>query len=107
LSTPDHAVRVAESAGRVVGLIHVFVRPAIENPREAVVQALVVDQEHRRAGIGRRLMAEAEHWGKERNCRSVVLESNVVRTPAHAFYEALGYRIAATAYMLRKPLSPR
>jgi ribosomal protein S18 acetylase RimI-like enzyme len=106
LSTPDHEVVVAESAGRVVGLIHVFVRPAIENPREAVVEAIVVDEAFRRAGVGRILMAQAERWGSERNCRSVVLSSNVARTPAHAFYAALGYQVAATAYVLRKPLSP-
>jgi ribosomal protein S18 acetylase RimI-like enzyme len=105
LSTPDHAVLVAESGSNIVGLLHVFVRPAIENPREAVVQALVVDEAHRRAGVGRALMAEAERWGSERLCRSVVLSSNVARTPAHAFYATLGYRVAATAYVLRKPLS--
>jgi GNAT superfamily N-acetyltransferase len=107
LSTPDHSVLAAEIDGRVVGLLHVFVRPALENPREAVVQALVVDRACRRTGVGRMLMAEAERWGSERGCRSVVLSSNVVRTPAHAFYAALGYRVAATAHVFRKPLSPR
>jgi GNAT superfamily N-acetyltransferase len=107
LATPDHSLLVAESDGRVVGLLHVFARPAIENPREAVVQALVVDERCRRAGVGRMLMAAAERWGTERDCRSVVLSSNVARAPAHAFYAAVGYRVAATAYVLRKPLSPR
>src|SRR5271169_5438100 len=65
LSTPDHSLLVAESAGRVVGLLHVFVRPAIENPREAVVQAIVVDEAFRRASVGRVLMAAAERWGSE------------------------------------------
>jgi GNAT superfamily N-acetyltransferase len=107
LATPDHSLLVAEQEGRVIGLLHVFARPAIENPREAVVQALVVDARCRRAGVGRMLMAAAECWGEERDCRSVVLSSNVVRAPAHAFYAALGYRVAATSYVLRKPLSPR
>jgi hypothetical protein len=35
-----------------------------------------------------------------------VLSSNVARAPAHAFYAALGYRVAATAYVLRKRLAP-
>lgn len=107
LSAPDHALLVAEIDARVAGLLHVFDRPALENPREAVVQALVVDQACRRAGIGRILMAEAERWGLERNCRSVVLSSNVARTPAHAFYAALGYRMSATAYVLRKRLAAK
>ncbi|MGH7047446.1 MAG: GNAT family N-acetyltransferase [Stellaceae bacterium] len=107
MSAPDHTLLVAEIGGRVVGLLHVFVRPAIENPREAVVQALVVDQARRRAGVGRVLMAEAERWGRERNCGSLVLSSNIVRARAHAFYAALGYRVAATSLILRKPLLSR
>jgi GNAT superfamily N-acetyltransferase len=105
LATPDHAVLITENGRRAVGLMHVFARPALENPREAVVEALVVDERCRRAGVGRELMAAAERWGQERKCRSVVLSSNVVRAPAHAFYAALGYRLSATSYVLRKPLA--
>jgi GNAT superfamily N-acetyltransferase len=101
----DHSLVVAEVAGRVVGLLHVFARPAIENPREAVVEALVVDAAYRRSGVGLALMTEAERWGREHACRSVMLSSNVTRAPAHAFYAALGYRIAATSYILRRDLS--
>jgi GNAT superfamily N-acetyltransferase len=104
LSVAEHAVLIAETAGRVAGLMHVFVRPAIENPREAVVQAIVVDEAHRRAGIGECLMAAAERWGREHGCRSVVLSSNAARAPAHAFYQALGYGVSATSYVFRKPL---
>jgi ribosomal protein S18 acetylase RimI-like enzyme len=104
ISTPDHSALVAETAGRIVGLLHMFARPAIENPREAVVQAIVVDEAFRRDGIGRTLMVEAERWGCERDCRSVVLSSNVTRAPAHAFYAALGYHVAASSYVLRKDL---
>jgi GNAT superfamily N-acetyltransferase len=105
-ATPGHQALAAETAGRIVGLLHVFARPALENPREAVVQAIVVDEAFRRAGIGRTLLAAAERWGRERDCRSVVLSSNVTRASAHAFYAALGYRISATSYVLRKDLSP-
>jgi GNAT superfamily N-acetyltransferase len=104
LSAPGHAVLVAEVAGRIAGLMHVFVRPAIENPREAVVQAIVVDEAYRRVGIGRCLMAAAERWGREHDCRSVVLSSNAARASAHAFYRALGYGVSATSYVFRKPL---
>ena len=78
-ATPDHFLVVAEAEGRIAGLLHVFARPAIENPREAVVQAIVVDLAHRRSGIGMALMAEAERWGREHECRSVMLSSNVAR----------------------------
>ena len=105
-SAPEHSLLVAETAGRVIGLMHVFARPALENPREAVVQAIVVDEGFRRSGAGRHLMAAAEHWGSERGCQSVVLSSNIARAPAHAFYAALGYRVSATSLVLRKELPP-
>ena len=101
---PEHSLLVAETAGRVVGLVHVFARPALENPREAVVQAIVVDEGFRGTGVGRHLMAAAEQWGSELGCRSVVLSSNIARGPAHAFYAALGYRVSATSLVLRKEL---
>src|SRR5215472_15992027 len=101
---PEHSLLGAERAGRVVGLMHVVARPALENPREAVVQAIVVDEGFRGTGVGRRLMVAAEHWGSERACRSVVLSSNIARAPAHAFYAALGYRVSATSLVLRKEL---
>jgi GNAT superfamily N-acetyltransferase len=106
LAAPGHMAVVAEADGSIVGLMHVFARLALENPREAVVEAIVVDARCRRRAIGRALMAAAERWSREHRCRSVALSSNVARAPAHAFYKALGYRIAATSYVLRKPLDP-
>jgi GNAT superfamily N-acetyltransferase len=100
----DHLLLVAETGPGVVGLMHVFARPALENPREAVVQAIVVDERSRGRGVGRALMAAAERWGTERCCHGVALSSNVARAPAHAFYRTLGYRVSATSYVLRKDL---
>ena len=42
-ATLDHRIFVAEEDGRVVGVLHAFVRPALEKPCEVVVQALVVE----------------------------------------------------------------
>ena len=103
-AAPEHALIVAEAEGRVVGLLHVFARPAVENPREAIVQSIVVDAGCRRGGVGRCLMDFAEGWGREHRCRSLALHSNVTRAPAHAFYAALGYARPATAHIFRKTL---
>lgn len=105
VSAPGHAAMVAEAAGRVAGLVHVYARPALENPTEAIVQALVVESEDRRGGVGRALMAAAEAWAVARGVRSLALSSNIARSGAHAFYHALGYRTAATSLILRKSLN--
>jgi GNAT superfamily N-acetyltransferase len=101
----DHAVMVAEADGRVVGLCHMFARPALDKPPEAVVQALVVDQACRASGVGRIMMAAAETWAADRGFKSVALATQVMRSDAHAFYEALGYRRAATSHLYRKTVS--
>ncbi|MCC7271849.1 MAG: GNAT family N-acetyltransferase [Alphaproteobacteria bacterium] len=102
--SPGHAALVAERGRIVAGLAHVFERPALDKPREAVLQALVVDAASRQGGVGRALMAAAEAWAAGRGLPSVVLSSNVARIEAHAFYEAIGYRRVATSLLLRKAL---
>lgn len=99
-----HAVLVAEAAGEVVGFVHVFARPALEKPPEAIVQSLVVDTTRRAGRIGKALMTAVECWARERGFRSVALTSQVTRDDAHAFYERLGYRNAATSHLLRKQI---
>lgn len=98
LATAGHYVVVAEKAGRVVGLLHVFERPALEKPCEAVVQALVVDAKQREQGIGKALMDAAEVWAKTRGLSSVALSTR----HAQAFYSRLGYGKVATSDLLRK-----
>ncbi|MBR2817804.1 MAG: GNAT family N-acetyltransferase [Reyranella sp.] len=100
-AAPDHAVRVAESEGVIVGLIHMFERPALEKPREAVVQSLVVDGRHRGTGIGVLLMRDAEAWARSRRLASVTLYTRIDRDAARAFYERLGYQRSATSHQMR------
>lgn len=98
----DHRVLVAEENGAVVGVLHVFERPALEKPREAVVQALVVDEESRSGGVGQALMRAAEAWASERGLPSVALYTRIDRDKARAFYERIGYRLKATSHLMSR-----
>jgi len=104
LNAPDHRARVAELDGQVVGLLHVFERPALEKPCEAVVQSLVVDANCRGSGVGAVLMADAEAWARVRGLSSVALYTNIRRESAHAFYKRIGYAQAATSHFMRRDL---
>jgi ribosomal protein S18 acetylase RimI-like enzyme len=104
LATDGHRIVVAEAEGKVVGVLHMFERPALEKPCEAVVQALVVDSEARSTGVGEALMREAEAWASDRKLPSVSLYSRVDRKRAHAFYERIGYRIKATSVRMDRSL---
>lgn len=100
----SHCLLVASNGDEVVAFVHIFYRPALEKPPEAVVQALVVDEKLRGAGIGRRLMDEAEKWAGELSFESVVLSSSTAREEAHTFYRTLGYDTVAPTFLLRKKI---
>ena len=109
LATDDHRIIVAEAEGKVVGVLHMFERPALEKPCEAIVQALVVDSDARSSdarssGVGEALMREAEAWAQSRKLPSVSLYSRADRERAHAFYERIGYRIKATSVRMERGL---
>jgi RimJ/RimL family protein N-acetyltransferase len=89
---PQGEVLVAEAGGGVAAFAAVHRVPYFERPGAfARVVALSVDAAHRRAGVGRRLMAAVEAWAAARGCLDVEVTSLRLRDDAHAFYAALGY----------------
>lgn len=53
------------------------------------IQAFVIDQAHRRKGIGKQLMAAIEQIAKEQGFKMIQLNSGK-RHPAHAFLSRTG-----------------
>ena len=51
--TEGHSLFVAEHNEQVIGLLHLYARPALDKPPAIIVQALVVDDAARGSGIGR------------------------------------------------------
>jgi GNAT superfamily N-acetyltransferase len=100
----QHTVCGAELSGHVVGWVHVYVCQLLVADPQAEIGGLVVDEGHRRRGVGRLLMQQAEQWAREKGCWAVYLRSNVVREGAHAFYEGIGYSSAKTSMAFRKAL---
>ena len=100
----DHAIFVAEQDGQVVALLHLYERPAFDKPPEVIVQALVVDQNCRGTGVGKKMMNIAERWALDRGFSSVALTSSVSRSDAHAFYNRIGYKVEATSHLFRNNL---
>jgi GNAT superfamily N-acetyltransferase len=101
---PEHAVFVAEVDGKLMGWIHVFLRPSLTTEPSAEVAGLVVDENTRSHGLGQALLAQAEQWTLEQGYHTVTLRSNVKRVRAHAFYERLGYETIKTSKSFRKVL---
>lgn len=103
-SDTAHALLVASTGDEVVGFLHLFSRPALEKPLEAVVQALVVDEQARGHGVGGALVAAAEQRAADKGLHSVALACETERENAQAFYARLGYQRIATSHLLRKAL---
>ena len=76
----------------------------IESGERVEIVGLVVDEQARRTGTGRRLVAAAEDWARARGMPELFLRSNVLRTEAHPFYEQLGFLRTKTQHAYVKPL---
>jgi len=88
----DDWVRVAEHAGRVVGVAHLHAAELFHQPRRVGrIMAVVVAADCRRLGIGRALMTALESLAEQAGCIKLELTSAAHREDAHAFYASLGY----------------
>lgn len=106
----DGAVFVAEQVGSaagaevasatrratIVGAVRVRVYDSPSDPlivprRRGYVEEIVIDEAHRREGLGRRLMQRAEDWCRAQGARDLLLTVWTGNEEAEAFYERLGY----------------
>ena len=92
LDRPEYVVFVAETAGRVIGLIGAYLGHALEfNGTYGRLTGVVVDGPYRDSGIGKILLERVEGWLQEHGAGMVTLTSGKQRAEAHGFYRHLGY----------------
>lgn len=99
---PGYELIVAEEAGTVVGTTVLAVLPGFAHGVSpfAVIEYLVVDEEHRGKGIGKLLMEYCIDRAKEAGCYKIMLTSDNRRTEAHEFYRSLGFEASAHGFRL-------
>jgi GNAT superfamily N-acetyltransferase len=103
ITSQGHSVvLVAEVGGRVVGWIHVSVMPLLEMDLGAEIEGLVVDRDHRGAGVGAALLQAGEAWARAAGCGAMRVRSRIARERAHAFYERSGYTRVKTQHAFEK-----
>ncbi len=90
---PNNALYVWEHDGVVVGCLQLTFLPGLSYRGRwlAQVEGVRVARALRSAGIGAKMMAEAEALARRRGCAKLQLTSNKQRTAAHRFYERLGF----------------
>jgi ribosomal protein S18 acetylase RimI-like enzyme len=85
---------LATSGAEVVGFL-LLLRPA---PDTFVIDLIAVGARQRRRGIARALCAFAErHYA---DCRQVLVGTQVANVPSIRLYEAMGFRLASSKYVL-------
>jgi GNAT superfamily N-acetyltransferase len=93
LLNDDNAVYVLEkSNNEICGWVHVHGRHLIEARPFAEIGGLVVDNNHRRKGIGENLMRKCEEWARKKGYQEMRLRSGGQRKDAHEFYKRIGYK---------------
>jgi len=105
-SSSYFAVVASDSAGRLLGWAVAERRLTLESKEFVELTGLVITASARRAGVGRSLVAAAEHWALQNGFSSIWVRSNITRTESHPFYERLGFERVKTQHAYRKPLPP-
>jgi ribosomal protein S18 acetylase RimI-like enzyme len=81
---------MAEEDGRLIALLDA----EVESWRRVLkVWNLLVDEQHRRRGIGTTLLQRATEFATANNCRAISVEAQATNWPALCFYSGLGFQI--------------
>jgi GNAT superfamily N-acetyltransferase len=87
----DAPAYVAESDGRVVGMVTVCVFTTLTGTK-AYLDHLVVEREWRRRGVARALMEHAIEVARSAGASRLDLTANAGKTAARALYASLGFQ---------------
>ena len=84
---------LAKENNEVIGTCYIAIIPNLTRTGQSIgyVENVIIDEKHRKKGIGRKLMEMAINYAKEENCYKVVLQSRMDRKEAHKFYESIGF----------------
>lgn len=92
LRRADVVALVADDGGRILGFLDMEYRARLNfTTPQAWIPDLIVREDSRSGGIGRRLLKRAEELARERGCWGMTLESATWRDRAHAFYVREGW----------------
>jgi GNAT superfamily N-acetyltransferase len=102
----DHEIFVAElGSSRLIGFVHVFLSRRLFIDLFAELGGLIVDDQARNSGIGRRLLEEAENWSLKKGAPEMRVRSNALREGAREFYLGQGYREIKKQFVYLKKLA--
>ena len=102
---PDNCVFVATKNKKVIGWIHGFYSMRVESDFFVEIGGLVVNENFRKNGIGKKLVNKVIEWTESKKCSKVRVRCNVVRKESHRFYENIGFEMHKEQKIFDKPLN--
>ena len=93
LKDEQYLILTAKDEGKVIGsVLGICCKSTATGGRPfLVIEDVIVDENVRGKGIGRKLIGAIELFGKEKHCAYGILVSSGFRKEAHNFYESLGF----------------
>ena len=96
LNDRNAMIFIAEYQGRIIGLVHAYVREIPEIPiripcQVGEVDQIIVTQRYRHYGVGKALMERVHQWAGEMKLDRLELSVWDFNQGAHGFYRDLGY----------------
>ena len=91
LSSTDNCAFVGLDNGKIIGWVHAFKTIRIETKTFVEIGGLVIDENYRGKGVGKKLVSRIKQWCVEQEVRSLRVRCNTKRAEAHKFYLTLGF----------------
>jgi PhnO protein len=104
LHSSERAAFAGILESRFIGWIDVAIERHLQSSDTAVIGGLVVHEDVRGRGIGRRLCQAAEDWARGRGISIVRVRSQIKREDAHRFYLQDGYEQVKISAVFEKKL---
>ena len=100
----DRLALAAVLNDQLTGWIDASIERHLQSSDSVVIGGLVVRDNVRGLGIGRRLCYEIELWAQSRSIQTLRVRSQIFREDAHRFYLRDGYRKVKTSLVFEKTL---
>ncbi|XP_040191725.1 probable N-acetyltransferase camello [Rana temporaria] len=91
LRRPNCCFWVAESGGRIVGMVGA--RPGPNSSSDMSLQRLSVAEDQQRRGIAKALCTTVFDFARQQGYKRVILDTSTFQVNAHKLYQHLGFRI--------------
>jgi GNAT superfamily N-acetyltransferase len=105
LDTPGLHLFVLETGGTIVATTYLNVIPNLTRSAApyAVIENVVVDEDQRGTGLGKRIMADTLQAAWDADCYKAMLLTGSRNPATHAFYKACGFSGDAKSAYLARP----